>query len=72
MVSKPKKAAAGVPHIGATNSNAARAELPRSRLLDANSETVRRKLVGSADALPIQHAVRDKSWRLARMSYLVK
>ena len=45
-----------------------RAESPGSRLSDANSDAVRRKLVASAAAPPIQHAVRDKSWRPGQLN----
>ena len=54
--------------MGVHIANAARAEFPGSRLSDANSETVRRKLVASAAALPIQHAVRDESWRPGQLN----
>jgi predicted nuclease of restriction endonuclease-like (RecB) superfamily len=54
--------------MGEHIANAARAELPGSRLSDANSETVHRKLVASAAAPPIQHAVRDESWRPGQLN----
>lgn len=39
---------------------------------EANSDAARRKSVTSVAALEIRHAVRDESWRLAMLNYLVK
>lgn len=48
--------------------NAVRAELSVSRLSNANSETVRRKLCASLDALDIYHAARGESWKPGQLN----
>lgn len=63
--SKSESALAG---MGEHIANAARAESPGSRPSDANSEAVRRKLVASAAALSIQHAVHEESWRPGQLN----